>query len=281
VKALKIAAAVILTLVLLFIARKLAMVQPRLAEVTQDGVSLSHLNPGKTLENQPLTVKARITGIGSAQEKALLSFVYGQPSGEWGTAEMRPEAGSDTFVVEINGQPRGGRLYYYVEIQDNLNNTVASLGSEQNPLSLRFEGKISPGLLLAHIFCMFAGAFFSFLALFGAIPLVKSQGNVSSVAKRVAWVTLFIFIGGFPLGIMVARAAVGGSGWGGFPLGNDITDNKTLAITFYWLLLVVLGKGSILRNRPEGNLVKPVTYGTLTLIGFLLVLSLYLIPHSL
>ena len=276
----KIAAALILTLALLFIARKLAMVQPRLTEITQNGISISHLNPGKALENQLLKVKARITGIGNAQEKVLLSFVYGQPAGEWGTAELKAVAGTDTFTAEINGQPRGERAYYYVEVLDSLNNTVASLGSEQKPLSLRFEGAVSAGLLIPHILCMFAGAFFSFLALFGAIPLLKGQSNVILVVKKVAWVTLYIFIGGFPLGIMVARAAVGGSGWGGFPLGNDITDNKTLLIFLYWLVLAVLGRGSIFRNRPEGNLVKPITYGVLTLIGFLLVLGLYLIPHS-
>ncbi|OGC76722.1 MAG: hypothetical protein A2Z27_02940 [candidate division Zixibacteria bacterium RBG_16_50_21] len=279
-KTLKIASALILTLALLFVARKLAMVQPRVTQITQNNLSIVHLNPGKTLENQLLKIKVRVTGIGKTGEKVLLSFVYGQPAGEWGTAEMKNDTSLDFFVAEINGQPRGGKLYYYVEIQDSLNNTVASLGSEQNPLRLRFEGAISAGLLIPHIFCMFAGAFFSFLALFGAIGLLKSQGDFNSVARKVGWAALFIFIGGFPLGILVTRAALGGSGWGGFPIGNDITDSKTLLIFIYWLVLVVLGKGSIFGNRPEGNLVKPVAYGVLTLIGFLSVLGLYLIPHS-
>jgi len=127
---------------------------------------------------------------------------------------------------------------------------------------------------------MFAGVFFSFLALFGSIPLVRNKGDVNYVARRVGWATLFIFLGGIPLGIMVTRAALGGTGWGGFPLGSDITDSKTELILLYWLALVVLGKGSVLYNAPEKNLVKPGTFGKFTLLGFVLVLALYLIPHS-
>jgi len=274
--------ALVLTLVLLFIARRLAMVQPRVMEQTVEGLTISHLNPGKAPENQPLTIAARITRGLKNGEKLILSFTYEKVNSDWSTAEMLPKkAGSDTLVADINGQPRGEKLFYYFEVQDSLGTVVASLGTESKPLRLRFEGKVPGYIIGPHIFCMFAGAFFAFLALFGALGLLRNPGEVNTVARKVGWTTLFIFLGGFPLGIMVARAAVGGSGWGGFPLGNDITDNKTLLIFLYWLLLVILGKGSIFQKNPEKNLVKPETYGKLTLVGFILLLGLYLIPHSL
>ena len=274
--------ALILTLVLLFIARRLAMVQPRVMQNTSGEITISHINPGKAPENQPLTITARVTPGLKNGEKLILSFTYEKVNSDWSTAEMLPkEAGSDTLEAEINGQPKGEKLFYYFEAQESLGTVVASLGTEQRPLRLRFEGKVPGYVIGPHIFCMFAGAFFSFLALFGALGLLKNQGEVNTVARKVGWTTLFIFLGGFPLGIMVARAAVGGSGWGGFPLGNDITDNKTLLIFLFWLLLVILGKGSIFQKNPERNLVKPETYGKLTLVGFILLLGLYLIPHSL
>ena len=157
---------------------------------------------------------------------------------------------------------------------------AASLGAEQNPLRLRFEGSVPAHIIVPHIFFMFAGAFFAFLSLFGAVQLLKNKGGVDAVAKKVAWTTLFVFIGGFPLGILVTRRALGGLGWGGFPLGNDMTDTKTLVIFLFWLILLILGKGSIFQKNAEKNLVKPATFGKLTLIGFILFLGLYLIPHS-
>jgi hypothetical protein len=195
-------------------------------------------------------------------------------------AEMSSSDGQN-FKTAVNGQPKGVSLLYYFEVQDSLGSVVANLGSEQKPLKLRFEGEIPASIIIPHIFCMFAGAFFAFLTLLGIFSLLKGTGDITALTRKVTWTTLFVFIGGFPLGIMVTRAALGGLGWGGFPLGNDITDTKTLIIFLYWLALVVLAKGSIFQKNPEKNLVKPLIYAKLTLVGFILFLGLYLIPHSL
>ena len=273
--------ALVLTLVLLFIARKLAMVQPRGLEVQSEGYNISHLNPGKAPENQALNVELKITPALSTGHKALLSFIYGNGEAEWSMAEMALNADTaDMFTAAINGQPKGVRLLYHFEIQESLGSVVASLGSEQNPLRLRFEGSIHAHIIVPHIFFMFAGAFFALLSLFGAVQLLKNKAGVDAVAKKVAWTTLFVFIGGFPLGILLTRRSLGGLGWGGFPLGNDMTDTKTLVIFLFWLMLLILGKVSVFQKNAEKNLVKPATYGRLTLIGFILFLGLYLIPHS-
>src|SRR5574341_84746 len=273
--------ALILTLVLLFIARRLAMVQPRVMQNTSGGITISHQNYGKVPENQNFAMSATITPKLAAGQKLVLNFVYGGVDSDWSPAEMSPgNTGSDTLVAYINRQPKGEKFFYYFEAQDSIGTVVASLGRESQPLHLRFEGKVPGYVIGPHIFCMFAGVFFAFLALFGALGLLRNQEEVNQVARKVGWTALFILLGGFPLGIMVARAAVGGAGWGGFPLGNDITDNKTLMIFLFWLLLVILGKGSIFQRNPEKNLVKPGTYGKLTLVGFILLLGLYLIPHS-
>jgi len=274
--------ALILTLVLLFIARRLAMVQPRVMQNTSAGITISHQNPGKAFENRNFVVTARVTPVLSMGQKLLLNFTYGGIDSDWSAAEMSPKAaGSDTLAADINGQPKGEKLFYYFEAQDSLGTVAASLGAEQNPLRLRFEGSVPAHIIVPHIFFMFAGAFFAFLSLFGAVQLLKNKGGVDAVAKKVAWTTLFVFIGGFPLGILVTRRALGGLGWGGFPLGNDMTDTKTLVIFLFWLILLILGKGSVFQKNAEKNLVKPATYGKLTLVGFILLLGLYLIPHSL
>lgn len=275
----KIILALLLTLVLLFIARQLAMVQPRWFEATMNGITLSHLNPGKAPQNQQMTMESKAAPLGSDQ-KVVLRYNSGA-QGSWESMEMLPSGSNPASLsISLLGKPKGSRLFYFIEVRDISGNVLANLGTQANPLRLRFEGTVPGYLIGPHIFCMFAGAFFSFLALFGAVSLLRNRGDMNSVAKNVGWATLFTFIGGIPLGIMVARAAVGGTGWGGFPLGNDITDNKTLLILLYWLVLVILGKGSIFQNNPGTNLVKASTFGKLTLIGFILVLGLYLIPHS-
>jgi hypothetical protein len=278
----RIALALILTLVLLFMARRLAMVQSRVMQNTSAGITISHQNPGKAFENRNFVVTARVTPVLSMGQKLLLNFTYGGNDSDWSAAEMSAkEAGSDTLAADINGQPKGENLFYYFEAQDSLGAVAASLGAEQNPLRLRFEGSVPAHIIVPHIFFMFAGAFFAFLSLFGAVQLLKNKGGVDAVAKKVAWTTLFVFIGGFPLGILVTRRALGGLGWGGFPLGNDMTDTKTLVIFLFWLILLILGKGSVFQKNAEKNLVKPATYGKLALVGFILLLGLYLIPHSL
>jgi hypothetical protein len=279
-KLLKIILALVLTLVLLFIARKLAMVQSRTMVIQSGAHSLSHLNPGKTAENQNLNVELELSPNLASGQKAVLNFRYGNGVAEWSMAEMSTFDGK-RFKTLINGQPKGVPLSYYFEVQDSLGSVVGNLGSEQKPLKLRFEGEIPASIMIPHIFCMFAGAFFAFLAFFGTFSLLKGTGDITAVAREVAWTTLFVFVGEFPLGIMVTRAALGGLGWGGFPFGNDITDTKTLIIFLYWLAQVVLAKGSIFQKNPEKNLVKPGTYGLLTLVGFILFLGLYPIPHSL
>ena len=276
----KILLALFLTLVLLFVARRLAMVQPRLFEVARDEISMMHNNPGKTLENQPVTLRVAVRPI-SSERKVMLHYKSGSQSSSWEAVQMLPEnLDSQTLSVTLPGKPKGKKLLYYFEVQDNSGLGLANLGRPEKAMQLRFEGKVPGYLIGPHIFCMFAGVFFSFLALFGLFPLLKGKGEVDSLAKNVARATLFMFIGGIPLGILVAKAALGGTGWGGFPFGKDITDNKTLLILLFWLALVILGRGSIFQKQAEKNLVKPGTYGKLTLLGFILVLGLYLIPHS-
>ena len=46
--------------------------------------------------------------------------------------------------------------------------------------------------------------------------------------------TVIFFISSFPLGMIVAYQTFG-TPWTGFPVGNDLTDNKSLAIVLYWV----------------------------------------------
>jgi hypothetical protein len=59
-----------------------------------------------------------------------------------------------------------------------------------------------------------------------------------------------------------------GVAWAGFPLGMDLTDNKTLIAFIFWIAALVAGR----KGRPARPFV---------LAASLVMLVIYLIPHSL
>ncbi|HEX9916860.1 MAG TPA: hypothetical protein VGB16_03905, partial [candidate division Zixibacteria bacterium] len=101
--------------------------------------------------------------------------------------------------------------------------------------------------------------------------------------NRLAWATLFnaalTFIGGIIIGAWVTHYTFGGY-WEGVPIGWDITDNKTLIILLYWLIMLFLMKGTIFKKDGKLDLLKPKPLAIFTLIGVILTIFLYLVPHS-
>jgi cbb3-type cytochrome oxidase subunit 1 len=76
-----------------------------------------------------------------------------------------------------------------------------------------------------------------------------------------------VFIGGFILGPLVQKLSFGVF-WTGFPLGLDLTDNKTLIAFIGWLAALIAGW----RGKPARGWV---------LGASILMLVVYFIPHSL
>jgi hypothetical protein len=92
-------------------------------------------------------------------------------------------------------------------------------------------------------------------------------------ARRYAWVTLVLIgVGGLVLGPIVQKHAFGAY-WTGWPFGEDLTDNKTLAMWLAWAVAV-----AVHGRRPEARdrLVRLTTVA-----AALLTLAVYLVPHSL
>ena len=117
--------------------------------------------------------------------------------------------------------------------------------------------------------------------------------------------TGMIFIGGFPLGFILAYQ-VNGTPWTGIPFGWDITDNKTLVIFLYWLISLFLIRGTIMTWFSKGRgkfcplrwlvaIIHPSSlseqktrhdtislkkFAKLSIIGAIITVALYLVPHS-
>jgi len=154
-------------------------------------------------------------------------------------------------------QPPAGKLEYRVFVNTAGGDTELS----KFPVVTRFKGAVPAWALLSHIVFIFLFLFFSvriFLSVFSGGLVIKH-----AVALNLG----FLLLGGFVFGPIVQQYAFG-QAWTGFPLGLDLTDNKTLLMLLFWLPALVFAlKG---RNcRPWIILAVAVTF------------AVYLVPHSL
>lgn len=166
----------------------------------------------------------------------------------------------------IPAEAAAGKVEYYVELETP--ETVLRLPEgDDGTVVLRFKDTVPAWILLPHVLFMFVAMLIGVRAGLGAL---FDAGSV----RRLAWITFAgLTIGGMILGPIVQKYAFGAF-WTGFPLGYDLTDNKTLLMWLAWLgALVVVGRG----ERRER-----LRYGRWAVAAATVVmLVVYLIPHSL
>ncbi len=162
----------------------------------------------------------------------------------------------DTLLMKLPHQPPAGKVEYTVVLRKG--NKAYKLNNE--PVVLRFKGAVPPGILVPHIFFMF------FSMLFGMRVLLElfTGGNKSLFYAKI--ITVCVFIGGLILGPIVQKYAFGAY-WTGWPLGHDMTDNKTLFMFIFWVIAWWR-----LKKNPV-NKVWP-------LIAVIVMFAVYLVPHS-
>jgi hypothetical protein len=173
------------------------------------------------------------------------------------------------MVFEIPHHPPTTRYYYRFEIQGGGGPDVWLTREGGEPMMIKFKGVVPPWIWISHVVAMFGGFFVLILTAFYAVPLVKGKEDMG-VAKRLArWAWALLFIGGVPLGMAMNFYAFEVY-WEAFPFGGDVTDNKTQVALILWGIAALGLSGR--RGRKAG---------IFTLIAALLVLGIFLIPHSL
>ncbi len=155
-------------------------------------------------------------------------------------------------------QPRTGKLEYRVILSREGRET--SLSGE-TAVVIRFKGAVPAAVLIAHVLIMFAGMIFSTRA---GLEAAARGRKARAFAIRAFGL---LFAGGMILGPIVQKLAFGAF-WTGLPLGNDLTDTKTLAIIGLWAAALVAGR----KSRPARGWILAASIATLLV---------YLIPHSL
>ena len=169
---------------------------------------------------------------------------------------MAPELDGEKkiLVANIPSQPVAGKVEYQIEIANS------SLPTDGETVILRYKGHVSTILLISHVLIIFSGMLVSTRAGLGAVFRMEE--------KKLPMVAIsLIFVGGLVLGAFVQKAAFGAY-WTGWPLGTDLTDNKTLFMFGGWLVACSLALFTKFRHLP-------------VVLASVLTLIVYIIPHSL
>lgn len=193
--------------------------------------------------------------VPSREISGILEFKRYRSNDEWSRQPL--ERQEDYLMGRIPHQPPAGKVMYRVYLAEAGKDPVALT---VEPLVLRFRGAVPPFVLYPHIALMFVGMLFSTRA---GVEGLLGGGKTGRLAL---WTALFLTLGGIILGPIVQKLAFGVY-WTGWPLGHDLTDNKTAAAFLLWVIAAWR-----LHKNPRGR------WWAIT--GALVMLLVYAIPHS-
>jgi hypothetical protein len=175
---------------------------------------------------------------------------------DWQTIAMvRHE---DRLSAALPEQPPAGKLMYQITLKRG--GQTVSL-TDGDPVILRYKGAVPTAVLLPHILFIFVAMLMSNRA---GLEAFDPDGK----SRSYMWIVFWLFIlGGFVFGPLVQKYAFGAL-WTGVPFGYDLTDNKVLIALAGWIVALVKNRGD-----RDGRV--------WILVAAVLMLVIYLIPHSL
>ena len=170
---------------------------------------------------------------------------------------ITPNRSEDRFIVQLPVAPAAAKIEYYLLFTQAESDMIVT---QEETVVARFKNSVPAFILIPHILLMFAAMLFSNLS--GLLAFFRRERYMAYA--KIAFACLLL--GGMVLGCFVQKAAFG-QYWTGFPLGNDLTDNKTLLAFIVWLIAIIANWRS--NKHP--------LWITIAAVFILLV---YCIPHS-
>jgi len=175
---------------------------------------------------------------------------------EWTVENLIRE--DDALVAFIPNQPPAGKVEYYVVL--NRGKALEYEISKDEPIVIRYKGDVPGWVLIPHVLFMFAAMLLSNLS--GLLAAFRRE----RFRFYTGLTLILLLLGGLILGPIVQLYAFGEL-WTGVPFGWDLTDNKTLVGVIFWVIAWI---GNRKKPRPG-----------LTILATVVLLAIYLIPHSL
>ncbi len=184
----------------------------------------------------------------------VLAYKRFKSNDEWSGGKM--ERHGDTVKYALPHQPPAGKLKYRITL---INGEQKIPIPPDKPVVIRFKGAVPKPILYSHIL------FMSLAMILANVAGLTALGR-GPTRKSVIWTIVTLFIGGLILGPVVQKYAFGAF-WTGWPIGHDLTDNKTAFAFIFWI--IAFFRGSKGRN--------PKIW---IIIAAIVTLGIYLIPHS-
>ncbi len=162
-----------------------------------------------------------------------------------------------TLAADLPHQPPAGKIEYRVLLRGG--GQEAALPPE-GAVVIRFKGDVPLPILILHVAAMFSGM------------LLSTRAGLECISPHPRYKTLvypaigFLLLGGAVMGPLMQRYAFGAF-WTGWPLGSDLTDNKTALALLSWIAAALALRRS---KSPKGWI----------LAAAIITLAVYLIPHS-
>ena len=182
------------------------------------------------------------------------------------------------YFGKIPPHERGSLITYYIEGRAGQDLVVQVPHEAVEKFEFYFKGTPNRYVLIAHVVVIFAALFFFILAGYFAYRGLKQRKAGLHVPRLALAGTVLFFIASIPLGMIVGYQTYG-KPWTGFPVGNDLTDNKSLFILLYYVAATFFYRGSALRKDPSSDLLPARALPYVYMTGFLLTVVLFLIPH--
>ncbi|UCC43825.1 MAG: hypothetical protein JSU65_11980 [Candidatus Zixiibacteriota bacterium] len=285
-KVIRVVIALVLTVLMLYIARTNSRGQPEDYSVSHAGYTLEMTSVPKITEGQTDLVDCRI--LGSLDGGQRVMFRTSQPSGvdqadlsQYAGVSMLPDPDQPgRFYTEVTAGERGGRFYYYFEIVDTSGSSLARFTDENDkPWLLKYIGEVPSVIMVGHVLFIFATVFCVAMVATHALGLLRHGRDVRPMAVYLFWAAAFCFVGGYPFGFAMNHYAFNVI-WEGVPFGTDATDNKTQLLLVYLVFAALASVGSLTRGKLGRDIYSPGTLGGIGLGSFAVMLFIYLIPHS-
>jgi len=210
--------------------------------------TLDRSHPGP--ENAPVRIKTDDPSI-----QGVLYWKRYNTEDEWTRLPMSYSEGY--LEAELPHQPPAGKLTYRVELRQG-DQQAGVPGAE--PIIIRFKGDTPIAVVIPHVLAMFLSMLFGMRAGFEFfMPEPKFKALVF-------WTVALLVLGGFILGPLMQHYAFN-AWWTGWPVGTDLTDNKTAVALIAWILAAVA-------------LYKAKNPKRWVLGAAIVMIAAYVIPHS-
>jgi hypothetical protein len=268
-----------------------SMMSPTMYRVTDPSAAIGYVFVPD--EDEYVRSKHHVEGSfwSSSGDSLVVSVLYKKSGTKFEEGTLQSIRGSNKFSFPLPSLSKGERFFYYLKVRDsrgdqveikpgrNLMDRLFARGKEKL-FHVTYEGRPPRFLLMFHVvfiigamLLMLHGFHFSLVHIFNGRRLSAAYWSLLS-----AWFLFTVSV--LPLGYTVAKSAFG-VGWSGFPVGSDITDNKSLAIVLYWGVLLLRAWRPLRGDfASRAGKTSGVTFAALSLLGIVLTILAYLIPHS-